>query len=77
MSIFEYDEEKHMQALRNAGFEDGLEQGIEQGAQTSRYQIICNMLRNQLSPELISRYTEQPLEYIFEVEREMHPVVRE
>lgn len=53
MSIFEYDEEKHMQALRSAGYEDGLEQGIEQGieqgARNSRYQIICNMLREHIS----------------------------
>lgn len=77
MSIFEYDEEKHLQTVRSEGYEDGLEQGIEQGVRSSQYQIICNMLRNRLSPELISQCTEQSLDYVFEVEQEMRAVVRE
>lgn len=31
VSIFEYDEEKHMRSEREAGIELGIEQGIEQG----------------------------------------------
>ncbi len=63
MSIFEYDEEKHMRTVRSEGFEDGLEQGIKQ--------VICKMLRKDLSPELISQCTEQPIDYINEIKREL------
>ncbi len=81
MSIFEYDEEKHMRTVRSEGFEDGLERGIEQGIergeQNSRYQIICNMLRGSLTPELISQYTEQPVNYINEIKRKLHSEINE
>ncbi len=85
MSIFEYDEEKHMRTVRSEGFEDGLEQGIErgiergieQGEQNSRYRIICNMLRKSLTPELISQYTEQPVDYINEIQKKLHSEICE
>ena len=33
MSIYEYDEEKHMRMERESSFADGLKQGIQQGIQ--------------------------------------------
>lgn len=39
--------------------------------------MICNMLRDEQSPELISKYTEEPLEYIYQVQQEMVPFARE
>ena len=33
MSIYEYDEEKHMRMERESSFADGLKQGIQQGVQ--------------------------------------------
>ena len=89
MSIFEYDEEKHMRTVREEGMEEGIaqgieqgiekgiEQGIEQGEEHSRYKIICNMLRDSQSPEIISKYTEQPIEYVYQVQRQMLQGVRE
>ncbi len=77
MSIFEYDEEKHMRTVRSEGFEDGLERGIERGIENSRYQIICNMLRKSLTPELISQCTEQPVHYINEIQRKLHSEICE
>lgn len=73
MSIFEYDEKKHMQTVRREGYEDGMEQGMEK----TNYQIICNMFRNDLAPELISKYTDQPLDYVYEIEKKMLAEVRE
>ncbi len=77
MSIFEYDEEKHMRTVRSEGFEDGLEQGITQGAQEEQKFIICNMLRQNLTPELISQCTEQPVDYINEIKRNLHSEICE
>lgn len=77
MSIFEYDEEKHMRTVREEGMEEGIAQGIEQGEEYSRYKIICNMLRDSQSPEIISKYTEQPIEYVYQVQQQMLQGVRE
>ena len=73
MSIFEYDEEKHMRTVR----EEGIEKGREQGEENSRYKIICNMLRDNQSPEIISKYTEQPLEYVYQIQHQMLQEVHE
>lgn len=69
MSIFEYDEEKHLRTVREEGYEDGVEK--------KEYQFICNMLRNNLTPELISKCAECPLEYVYQVEQQMLSEVRE
>ena len=65
MSIFEYDEEKHMRTVR------------EEAEENSRYKIICNMLRDNQSPEIISKYTEQPLEYVYQIQHQMLQEVHE
>ena len=47
------------------------EEGREEGKKEGEYKIICNMLRDSQSPEIISKYTEQPIEYIYQVQRQM------
>lgn len=83
MSIFEYDEEKHLRTVRREGYEDGvaygtkigteqgMEQGMNQGIEQGKYQFICNMLRDHQPPELISKYAERPLEYVHQIEKKM------
>lgn len=65
MSIFEYDEERHLRTVH--------EEGVEQ----EKYRFICNMLRDHQPPELISKYAERPLEYVYQVEQQMLSEVRE
>ena len=67
MSIFEYDEEKHLRTVRREGYEDGVAYGINR----EKYQFICNMLRDHQPPELISKYAERPLEYVHQIEQQM------
>ena len=77
MSIFEYDEEKHMRTVRKEGYEDGVVYGTKVGMEQGKYQFICNMLRDHQAPELISKYAERPLEYVYQVEKQMLNEVRE
>ena len=55
--------------LENVGRQKGVEEG--------KKEVICNMLRDEQSPELISKYTEEPLEYIYQVQQEMVSFARE
>jgi hypothetical protein len=80
MSIFEYDEELHLRTVREEGYEDGVADGYEHGkidgyengvSQTTS-EIIRNMFKNNLSPEVISQYTAQPLEYIYQIGEELN-----
>jgi predicted transposase/invertase (TIGR01784 family) len=52
------------------GLEQGVTQGIEQGRQKENRQIIQNMLRDNLSLEIISKYTGQSLDYIRQIQEE-------
>ena len=65
MSIYEYDEEKHHRTLREEGREEG------------RKESICRMLGRQKTPEEISEFTGEPLEYLYEVQKEYLAMVRE
>lgn len=65
MSIYEYDEEKHMQALREEGREEGI------------HKIIYHMLENKRSPEDVSSLTGEPVEYVYRVQEEYLETVRE
>lgn len=60
MSIFEYDEEKHMECLRQEGFEEGYGKGEEMKliAQVCR-KILKNKTARQIAEEL-----EEPLDVI-------------
>ena len=55
--------------LENVGRQKGVEEG--------KKEVICNMLRDEQSPELISKYTKEPLEYIYQVQQEMMQFARE
>ncbi len=71
MSIFEYDEEKHMRMVRSEGFEDGLEQGIEQGIGQGIEQVICRMLREDFPVEMISKCSGCSVEHINQIRNKM------
>lgn len=73
LSIFEYDEKKHMETLRREGYEDGVADGKEEG----RIGIIRKMLKNKQEAEAISEMTEEPIEYILDVKRQMLMELRE
>lgn len=45
MSIYEYDEEKHMQQERNDAREDGIQEGLQQGRLQQVIFQICRKLR--------------------------------
>lgn len=49
----------------------GKQKGIEQGAALRSREIICSMLDDDQPPELISKYTKEPLEYVYQVKREV------
>lgn len=51
--------------------------GMEKGKKEGRKEVICNMLLDEQSPELISKYTKEPLEYIYQVKQEMLQYARE
>ena len=63
MSIFEYDQEKHMRQEReeawadghNAGLEEGRNAGLKEGQRAARLSIIMQMLNNGMREEDISR----------------------
>lgn len=56
-----YDKE---QALKDMYKEEGMEQGIEQGKKMNSDMIIKNMLKDNMDIELISKYTNIPVEKI-------------
>ena len=53
MSLFEYDEEKHMKFVREEGWEDGyakgceagLQQGREEGQKQGQLQVLTNLIK--------------------------------
>ena len=44
MSIYEYDEERHMRQTREEGVEEGYTTGLEQGAKQEKEQIALKLL---------------------------------
>lgn len=67
MSIFEYDAEKHMCAVREEGREEGLEQGNRQSA-------LRMIEAGKLSPAEIALYSDLSLEQVLELEKELQLV---
>ena len=59
MSIFEYDQEKHMRQEREEAWADGhsagLKEGRAAGLEEARLSMIIQMLKNAMSEEDISR----------------------
>ena len=73
MSIYEYDEEKHMRTLREEGREEGIKQGIEQG----KDQMLYRMFHNNRTPQEISEFTGESLEYLYQVHERYLEMVQE
>lgn len=75
MSIFEYNEELHKKVIREEAYEDGYEEGYGngygKGSENEKQKFISNMLKDNLSPELVSKYTETTIEYVYQVQQEM------
>ena len=63
--------------LENIGRQKGVKEGMEKGASEKSRKIICTMLRDEQSPELISKYTEEPVEYVYQVKQEMLQYAKE
>ena len=63
--------------LENVGKQKGIEEGRRKGREEGKKEVICNMLHDEQSPELISKYTKEPLEYIYQVQQEMMQFARE
>lgn len=81
MSIYEYDEEKHLKTLQEESREDGIKlgisQGIEQGMEQGRDEILFSMFRKNKTPQDISEFTGQPLEYLYQVQEKYLTMVKE
>ena len=54
VSIYEYDEEKHLRMEREQSYADGLEQGIEQGIVQEQYRMAQEMYKKGFPLEQIS-----------------------
>lgn len=74
--MFSIAEELENQGMEK-GIAKGIAKGIEKGSVQKSREIICNTLRDSQSPETISRYTEQPIEYVYQVQRQMLQSVNE
>lgn len=51
--------------------------GMKKGASEKSREIICTMLRDEQPPELISKYTKEPLEYVYQMKQEMLQYAKE
>lgn len=85
MSIYEYDEEKHLQAVREEGLAEGLEKGLEkglargkeQGIQQGKEQLYYRMFSKNKTPEDISDFTGESVEYLYDLKQEYLAAVQE
>ena len=85
MSIYEYDEEKHLRTLQKESWEDGWEEGCEvgrkagisAGVKQGTEQTYYRMFRNDKTPQEISEFTGESLEYIYQVQEKYLELVRE
>ena len=53
MSIYEYDEEKHMRQEREASWEEGREVGREEGREEGKFEGKIGLLRMQIQKKLV------------------------
>lgn len=53
------------------GLEKGLEEGLEKGLKEGRREIYCRMLNNGKTPEEISSFTGESLEYLRCLQKEL------
>ena len=71
MSIFEYDEEKHLKSERDLAYkngeEAGIENGIEKGIELKLIKLICKKAEKGQSPEEIAQALEEEIETILPI----------
>ena len=77
MSIYEYDEEKHLRTLQRESWEDGRKAGISAGVKQGTEQTYYRMFRNHKTPQEISEFTGESLEYLYQVQEKYLELVRE
>ena len=53
------------------GLEKGLEKGLKKGADNNQTSLVQTMLRKGKSPELINEFTDIPISYITNVQKQM------
>ena len=53
------------------GIKQGLEEGLEKGREEDRSYLVQTMLRKGKSPESINEFTDIPLSYIANVQKQM------
>lgn len=71
MSIFEYNEELHHKNLLEEGREEGWKEGLEKGLKEGKREIYCRMLNNGKTPEEISSFTGESLQYLRCLQKEL------
>lgn len=68
MLLTEYDEKKHMKAIRKEGYEEGIEAGREEGREEGRYTLLETQIRKKLakgkSIEVIADEVEEDLDTV-------------
>ena len=67
MSLFYYDEEKHIQQERDESYEDGKREGKKEGIQIGEEKIIITMHNNGLSLEDIAAATGKSIKEVKEI----------
>ena len=73
-----YDGELHEKKVRRSiinyevekGIQKGIQKGIKQGVEQSKKEIILNMLKNNIEPEMISLYTNVSIDKIIKIKNE-------
>ena len=68
MSIYEYDQEKHIRMERQDAWEDGMQEGVLRGAEQQLSKIIKNMMKkgrsiSQIAEELGDAWEKTRIEY--------------
>ena len=59
------------------GMEKGMKKGIEKGREEEREEIYYRMFRNNRTPEAISDFTGESVEYLFDLQKKYLATVRE
>jgi predicted transposase/invertase (TIGR01784 family) len=75
MSIFEYDEEREMELIRQAEFEKGEAYGKAEGERRGKAEIILNMHRKNYSPKEISEIIDMSEEEVKAIIYNQEPVL--
>lgn len=73
MSIYEYDEAKHLRTLQQESREDGWLEGREEG----KKQLIYRMFHNNKTPEEVSEFTGEPVDYLYGIQKQYLEMVKE